>query len=249
MSMEERTALLLGPQGVEKLRRAKVLLFGLGGVGGYTAEALARAGVGSLTLVDDDRVGESNLNRQLLALRSTLGMRKTEAAARRIRDINPDCQVRQVNLFYTPATADQLPFEGYDYVIDAVDTVSAKLEILARARAARVPVISCMGTGNKLEPEKLCLTTLEKTSGCPLARVMRKECRARGIQNVRVVYSTEPPRPLFPAQQTAEPETPSEDPPRPGRPKTNVPGSVSFVPGAAGLMLAGAVVRDLVGIR
>ena len=249
MSMEERTALLLGQEGVEKLRRTMVLLFGLGGVGGYTAEALARAGVGSLTLVDDDRVGESNLNRQLLALRSTLGMRKTEAAARRILDINPDCQVRQVNLFYTPATADQLPFEGYDYVIDAVDTVSAKLEILARAQAARVPVISCMGTGNKLEPEKLCLTTLEKTSGCPLARVMRKECRARGIRDVKVVYSTEPPRPLFPVRQSGEDAPPQEDPPRPGKPKTNVPGSVSFVPGAAGLILAGAVVRDLTGIR
>ena len=249
MSMEERTALLLGQEGVEKLRRAKVLLFGLGGVGGYTAEALARAGVGSLTLVDDDRVGESNLNRQLLALRSTLGMRKTEAAARRILDINPDCRVRQVNLFYTPATADQLPFEGYDYVIDAVDTVSAKLEILARAQAAGVPVISCMGTGNKLEPEKLCLTTLEKTTGCPLARVMRKECRARGIRDVKVVYSTEPPRPLFPVRQSGEDTPPQEDPPRPGKPKTNVPGSVSFVPGAAGLILAGAVVRDLTGIR
>lgn len=235
MSMEERTALLLGEEGVEKLRRAKVLLFGLGGVGGYTAEALARAGVGSLTLVDDDRVGESNLNRQLLALRSTLGMRKTEAAARRILDINPDCQVRQVNLFYTPATADQLPFEGYDYVIDAVDTVSAKLEILARAQAAGVPVISCMGTGNKLDASLLEVADITKTSMCPLARVMRRELGKRGIRHLKVVYSRE---------EAWKPSGWEEEAAALG--KRQIPGSVSFVPGAAGLLLAGEVIRDLI---
>ena len=175
MGMEERTALLLGAQGMEKLAGAHVLLFGLGGVGSYTAEALARSGVGALTLVDDDVVAESNLNRQLVALRSTLGQSKAEVAARRIADITPGCRVTPVRLFYTPETADQLPFAGYDYVIDAVDTVSAKLEIIRRAKEAGVPVISCMGTGNKLHPEKLEVTWLDKTQGCPLARVMRRQ--------------------------------------------------------------------------
>ena len=249
MPMEERTALLVGPEGMARLKKARVALFGLGGVGSYAAEALARAGVGQLTLVDDDKVSESNLNRQLVALRSTVGMLKTQAAARRIADINPACRVEQVNLFYTPVTADQIPFEGrFDYIIDAVDTVTAKLEILARAQAAGVPVISCMGTGNKIYPEKLTLTTLEKTTGCPLARVMRKECRARGIKNVKVVYSTEEARPLYPPMEVKEAPA-GEEPIRPGKPKDHVPGSISFVPGAAGLILAGAVIRELAGLE
>ncbi len=270
MPMEERTRLLLGDEGVARLQRAHVLLFGLGGVGSYTAEALARAGVGALTLVDDDRVSESNLNRQLIALRSTVGLPKTEAAAARIADISPACRVVPVRLFYTPGTAAQLPFAGpagplYDYIVDAVDTVSAKLEILQRAAEAGIPAISCMGTAGKLHPELLRLGVLEQTEGCPLARVMRRECRKRGLKNVRVVYSAEPARPGYaPAQpacgpaagaQTdgpaAGPESggPENGPPhRPGRPKRAAPGSVSFVPGAAGLMLAGEVVRALAGV-
>lgn len=240
MSMTERTALLLGEEGILRLKNAKVLVFGLGGVGSYTVEALARSGVGLLTLVDDDVVSESNLNRQLVALRSTLGMHKTEVAKRRIADISPDCQVTTIPLFYTPETADQISFEGYDYVIDAVDTVSAKLEILQRAKAAGVPAISCMGTGNKLHPEKLCVTTIEQTQGCPLARVMRRECKQRGLKNVKVVYSTEPPiRHQGDAMQQQNNEL------RSGAPKKSTPGSVSFVPGCAGLMLAAEVVRAI----
>lgn len=240
---ESRTALLLGQSGVEKLHTAHVILFGVGGVGGYVAEALARAGVGRLTLVDDDTVAESNLNRQIIALTDTLGQSKVQAAAARIRQINPACAVQPVELFYTPETAHRLPFEGADYVVDAVDTVTAKLEIIGRARAAGVPVISCMGTGNKLHPELLRLSALEKTEGCPLARVMRRECRARGYKNVSVVYSPEPPH--TPQGEGAAGEA---QPGRPGSPKKQIPGSVSFVPGAAGLILAGKVVRDLTGL-
>lgn len=231
--MEERTALLLGEEGVARLRAAHVILFGLGGVGGHVAEALARAGVGRLTLVDADTVAESNLNRQILALRSNLGQPKAQAAAARVRAINPDCRVQPVEMFYLPENADSLPFDGADYVVDAVDTVTAKLEIITRAQAAGVPVISCMGTGNRLHPEMLRLGMLSKTSGCPLARVMRRECRARGLADIPVVYSEEP----------ALTPRPSDADPAPGR--RAVVGSVSFVPGAAGLILAGAVVRAI----
>ena len=246
-AFESRTAMLLGEAGVEKLRRAHVVLFGLGGVGGYVAEALARAGVGALTLVDDDRVAESNLNRQIIALTTTVGMPKTQAAAQRVLAINPACKVVEKALFYTPETADQVPLEGADYVVDAVDTVTAKLEIIARARAAGVPVISCMGTGNKLHPELLRLSVLEKTEGCPLARVMRRECRARGYKNVPVVFSPEEP---VRAKTAADEALAGEaQPGRPGSPKRQTPGSVSFVPGAAGLLLAGKVVRDIAGVE
>lgn len=231
--MEERTALLLGEEGMARLRAAHVILFGLGGVGGHAAEALARAGVGQLTLVDADTVAESNLNRQILALRSNLGQPKAQAAAARVRAINPDCRVQPVEMFYLPENADSLPFDGADYVVDAVDTVTAKLEIITRAQAAGVPVISCMGTGNRLHPEMLRLGMLSKTSGCPLARVMRRECRARGLADIPVVYSEEP----------ALTPRPSDADPAPGR--RAVVGSVSFVPGAAGLILAGAVVRAI----
>ena len=231
--MEERTVLLLGEEGVARLRAAHVILFGLGGVGGHVAEALARAGVGQLTLVDADTVAESNLNRQILALRSNLGQPKAQAAAARVRAINPDCRVQPVEMFYLPENADSLPFDGADYVVDAVDTVTAKLEIITRAQAAGVPVISCMGTGNRLHPEMLRLGMLSKTSGCPLARVMRRECRARGLADIPVVCSEEP----------ALTPRPSDADPAPGR--RAVVGSVSFVPGAAGLILAGAVVRAI----
>ena len=231
--MEERTALLLGEEGVARLRAAHVILFGLGGVGGHVAESLARAGVGQLTLVDADTVAESNLNRQILALRSNLGQPKAQAAAARVRAINPDCRVQPVEMFYLPENADSLPFDGADYVVDAVDTGTAKLEIITRAQAAGVPVISCMGTGNRLHPEMLRLGMLSKTSGCPLARVMRRECRARGLADIPVVYSEEP----------ALTPRPSDADPAPGR--RAVVGSVSFVPGAAGLILAGAVVRAI----
>lgn len=240
MGMTERTALLLGEEGTQRLQQAKVLVFGLGGVGSYTAEALARSGIGSLTLVDDDVVSESNLNRQLVALHSTIGKPKTQVAKERIADISPTCKVETVQMFYTPETADSLPFEGYDYIVDAIDTVSAKLEILQRATQAGVPVISCMGTGNKLHPEKLCVTTIEQTQGCPLARVMRRECKQRGLKNIKVVYSTEP---AISHKGNTMPQQSNQQ--RTGNPKKSTPGSVAFVPGCAGLMLAAEVVRAI----
>lgn len=235
MSLEERTQLLLGPAGMERLKKAHVIVFGVGGVGSYTVEALARAGVGRLTLVDADAVSDSNRNRQLLALCTTIGQPKVQAASERIAQINPGCRVEAVQLFYTPETAAQIPFDGADYVVDAVDTVTAKLELIRRAKEAGVPVISCMGTGNKLHPELLRLTTLEKTEGCPLAKVMRVECRKRGLKNIPVVYSAEPARKCI---------VPDEE--GTGR---HAPGSISFVPGAAGLMIAGKVIRDIAGVE
>ena len=236
-AFESRTAQVLGVDGVEKLKNAHVILFGLGGVGGYAAEALARAGVGKLTLVDGDTVADSNRNRQILALVNTIGRCKAEVAAERVRAINPNCEVRAVDLFYMPETADQLPFAGAAYVLDAVDTVTAKLEIIAQAKAAGVPVISCMGTGNKLHPELLRLAPIEKSEGCPLARVMRRECRLRGFKNVQVVYSPEPPAPPKMQGETGK------------NGSRTVPGSLSFVPGAAGLIMAGEAIRKISGIE
>ena len=234
MAMEERTRLLIGDTAANRLNRAHVIVFGVGGVGGHVVEALARAGVGKLTLVDADVVSDSNRNRQILALCSTVGQPKVEVAARRVADINPDCQVVPIQLFYGPDTADAIDFTGADYVVDAIDTVSAKLTLIARAKEAGVPVICSMGTGNKIHPELLTLTTLDQTSGCPLAKVMRVECRKRGLTDVQVVYSTEPARKCF------VPDTEGT-----GR---HAPGSISFVPGTAGLLLAGKVIRDLTGL-
>lgn len=234
MAFDERTRLLVGNEAVDRLKAAHVIVFGVGGVGGYTTEALARAGVGKLTLVDADVVSDSNRNRQLLALTSTVGQPKVDVAARRIAEINPDCVVEPIQLFYGPDTADAIDFSGADYVVDAIDTVSAKLELIARAKAANVPVICSMGTGNKIHPELLTLTTLDQTSGCPLAKVMRVECRKRGLTDVQVVYSTEPARKCF------VPDTEGT-----GR---HAPGSISFVPGTAGLLLAGKVIRDITGL-
>ncbi len=235
MAFDERTRLLLGDTAVDKLKAAHVIVFGVGGVGGYTVEALARAGVGKLTLVDADEVTDSNRNRQILALQSTVGLPKVQVAAKRIADINPECQVVPIQMFYTPDTADAIDFSDADYVVDAIDTVSAKLALIAKAKAENVPIICSMGTGNKVHPELLTLTTLDKTSGCPLAKVMRVECRKRGLKNVPVVYSTEPARKCF------VPDTEGT-----GR---HAPGSSSFVPGTAGLLLAGKVIRDITGIE
>ena len=234
---EIRTAQVLGLDGVDKLKNAHVILFGLGGVGGYVAEALARAGVGHLTLVDGDTVAESNRNRQILALTDTVGRSKAQVAAERIKAINPDCNAEPRDMFYLPENADSLPFEGADYVVDAVDTVTAKLEIIGRAQKAGVPVISCMGTGNKMHPELLRLSTLEKTEGCPLARVMRRECRLRGYKNVQVVFSPETPAPARLQGESGK------------NGSRMAPGSLSFVPGAAGLIIAGAVIRAISGVE
>ncbi|MBR2406562.1 MAG: tRNA threonylcarbamoyladenosine dehydratase [Clostridia bacterium] len=223
-----RTALLLGEAAVKRLNNARVAVFGVGGVGGYVAEALARSGVGTLDLVDNDTVSVSNINRQIVALHSTVGRYKTEVMAERIRDIRPETVVHEFRVFFLPDNAAEFDFTVYDYVVDAVDTVSAKIAIAEQALAAGVPMISCMGTGNKLDPSKLVLTDLSQTSVCPLARVMRRELRARGIEHQPVLYSTEP----------AQPHRGSDSDER-------VPASTAFVPPVAGLMIAGEVVRAL----
>ena len=230
-----RTRLLLGEDGVSKLRNARVAVFGLGGVGGYTAEALARSGIGRLDLIDNDVINLTNLNRQILALHSTIGMPKVEAAKSRILDIDPTIQVTTHQVFYLPETADQFDFSQYDYVVDAIDTVTGKLALIAQAKAAGVPIISCMGTGNKLDPTAFQVTDISQTSGCALARIMRKECAKRGLAGIKVVYSQE-----LPAAQQEEPEPQPE-----GSTRRSTPGSTAFVPAVAGLIMAGEVVKDL----
>lgn len=226
---KERTGLVLGEDGMARLERAHVAVFGLGGVGSACAEALVRAGVGSLTLFDADRVNESNLNRQLIALRSTVGMEKTEACRRRYLDINLALRLTLHTVFYDGRTAADYPLDGYSFVVDAIDTVSSKLLIIENARRAGVPVISCMGTGNKLRPDLLEAADISKTTVCPLARVMRRELRKRGIAHLPVVYSREEPLRAV-----------ADD--RHGR---HAPGSISFVPPAAGYLLASRVVLTL----
>lgn len=232
-----RTRLLLGEEGIQRLRNAHVALFGLGGVGGYAAEALARSGVGKLDLIDDDDINLTNLNRQILALHSTVGISKVDAAKARILDIDPTIQVRTFKTFYLPETADQFDFTQYDYVLDAIDTVTGKLALIAQAKAAGVPVISCMGTGNKLDATGFRVADISKTSGCALARIMRKECAKRGITGVKVVYSQELPR----DSQCEE----APEPQREGSSRRSTPGSTAFVPGVAGLIMAGEVIKDL----
>mgnify|MGYP004524244877 FL=1 len=235
--MEEqflRTAMLLGESGVRRLQNARVAVFGLGGVGGYVVEALCRAGIGALDLIDKDDVSLSNVNRQILATHATVGMLKTQAAARRIAEINPRCVVREYPVFYLPETADEFDFKQYDYIVDAVDTVTAKLLLVQRAKEASTPIISCMGAGNKLDASAFRVADISKTSMCPLARVMRKELARRGISHLKVVYSQE---------EALKPTGWEEEAAALG--KRQIPGSVSFVPGAAGLILAGEVIRDI----
>ena len=240
-----RTRLLIGDEPVERLKNAKVAVFGVGGVGGFCVEALARAGVGTLHLYDDDTVSESNLNRQIAALHSTLGQPKAEVVAQRVKDINPNCQVKAIRMFYLPQNADEVDLKQYDYVIDCIDTVAAKLELVSRCIALQVKIISAMGSGNKLDPTAFQITDISKTQGCPLARVMRKELRKRGIEHLKVVYSTELPRSPI---RSMEAEAPAATDTRPGSTaRRDTPGSISFVPAAAGLVLASAVVRELGG--
>ena len=238
-----RTEMLLGSDAIQKLQNARVAVFGLGGVGGYVVEALARSGLGSLDLIDSDRVSVSNLNRQILATHSTVGMLKVDAARNRVLDINPECQVKTWPVFYTPDTADTFDFTQYDYIVDAIDTVTGKLALVERAKAAGTPIICCMGTGNKLDASAFRVADISKTTMCPLARVMRRELGKRGIRHLKVVYSQE--EPLSPAQPI-ETEVPAGSGTRPGSTaRRATPGSIAFVPAAAGLVLASAVVRDL----
>ena len=232
-----RTVMVLGEEGLEKLRKARVAIFGIGGVGGYTAEALARCGVGTLDLIDNDTVSLSNINRQIYALHSTVGRQKTEVAKERIADICPDTVINAYNTFFMPDNSAEFDFSQYDYVIDAVDTVTAKLEIIRCAKENGVPVISCMGAGNKLDPSRFRVTDISKTSVCPLAKVIRLELRKRGITKVKAVWSDELPQ---------KPRAEIHDNDSAGR--RAVPGSLSFVPSAAGLLAASEVVRELTGI-
>ena len=229
-----RTAMLLGEEAVEKLQKARVAIFGIGGVGGYTLEALARAGTGALDLIDSDTVSRSNINRQILATQSTVGMPKVEAGKKRVLDINPDCVVRTWEIFYTPETADQFDFTQYDYIVDAIDTVTGKLQLIQRAAECGTPIISCMGTGNKLDASAFEVSDISRTTMCPLARIVRKELGKRGIKHLKVVYSKE---------EALSPTGWEEEAKALG--KRQIPGSVSFVPGAAGLILAGEVIKDL----
>lgn len=233
-----RTEMLIGTTAMERLKNARVAVFGIGGVGGYVVEALARCGIGTLDLIDCDTVSVTNLNRQIIALHSTVGMSKTEAAKRRVEDINPNAKVNCYDCFYLPETADRFDFREYDYVVDAIDTVTGKIQIIMEAEKAGTPVISSMGTGNKLNAYMLEVADISKTSVCPLARVMRKELKKRGIAKLKVVYSKEEARTPVVTEDTEVREAS-------GRP---VPGSLPFVPAAAGLMIAGEVVKDLCGL-
>lgn len=232
-----RTRRLIGQDAMDRLKNARVAVFGIGGVGGYVAEALARSGVGKMVLIDNDTVSLTNLNRQIIALHSTIGRYKTEVMRERILDINPDAEVEIHNCFFLPENADEFDFCDYDYVVDAVDTVTAKIEIIIRSKAAGVPVISAMGAGNKLDAAKFEVTDIYKTTVCPLAKVMRKELRARGIDSLKVLYSTE---------QTIKPlESTDEEPAETMGNRRSVPGSISYVPSVAGMLLAGEVIRDI----
>ncbi|MBQ8580189.1 MAG: tRNA threonylcarbamoyladenosine dehydratase [Oscillospiraceae bacterium] len=229
-----RTEILFGEAAMQKLKHSHVAVFGVGGVGGYTVEALARSGIGRITLVDPDEVGLSNINRQLPALHSTLGMKKVEAAKARILDINPAAIVDVYPIFYTPDIADSMDLSQFDYIVDAIDTVTGKLCLVQRAFDANVPIISCMGAGNKLDGTAFRVADISKTSVCPLARIMRKELKKRGISHLKVVFSTEDAMKPVGAEKEAA-----------AIGKRQIPGSTSFIPGIAGLLLAGEVIKDL----
>ena len=226
-----RTEMILGENSTQKLSEKSVILFGLGGVGSYTAEALARAGINKLTIVDNDAVSVTNINRQLCALHSTVGMPKVEVVKKRILDINPACEVTALEKFYLPENADEFTLESYDYIADAIDTVSAKIDLAVKSQEYGIPMISCMGTGNKLDPSQFTVSDIYKTSGCPLCRVMRTELKKRGIKQLTVVWSPEiPVKPLQTTEETGKRQT---------------PGSLPFVPPVAGMIMAGKIILDL----
>ena len=229
-----RTQLLLGTEGLEKLAKARVAVFGIGGVGGYVVEALARSGVGAFDLIDNDTVCLSNLNRQIIATQNTIGQYKVDVMKERILSINPEAVVNARRCFYLPETADQFDFSEYSYVVDAVDTVTAKIDIIMQAQKAGVPVMSSMGAGNKLDPTKFQVADIYKTSVCPLAKVMRRELKKRGVKKLKVVYSTE------------EALTPITSAVPKGSSRRSTPGSIAFVPSVAGLIIAGEVIKDLI---
>lgn len=232
-----RTEMLLGKVNMEKLKIAHVAIFGIGGVGGYVLEALARSGVGHFTLFDCDTIDETNINRQIIATTDTIGMKKTDAAKKRVLSINPNALVDVFDVFYLPENADDFPLSNFDYVIDAVDTVSAKLELATRCEKENIPIISSMGTGNKINPNNFKISDIYKTSGCPLARAMRSELRKRGVKSLKTIYSDEAPIKPFGLKEPIN-----------SHQKKLPPGSTSFVPSVAGLIIASEVVKDLCGI-
>lgn len=245
-----RTQLLLGQDGMDRLANARVAVFGVGGVGGFTVEALARSGVGTIDLIDDDKVCLTNINRQIIALRSTVGKYKVDVAAERLRDINQNIQVNTYKTFYMPDTAHEFDFSQYDYVVDAIDTITGKLELVMQAHKAGTPIICSMGAGNKLDPTAFRVADIYKTSVDPLARVMRHELRKRGIKKLKVVYSEEPPmRPVDDMASSCR--TNCICPPGAARKCTerrDIPGSNAFVPSVVGLIIAGEVIKDLSGV-
>ena len=242
-----RTELLLGKDGMERLKNARVAVFGIGGVGGYTLEALARSGVGTLDLIDDDKVCLTNLNRQIIATRKTVGKYKVDVAKERILEINPDAVVHTYKMFYMPDTADQFDFSQYDYVVDAIDTVTGKIELVMQAQKSNTPIISCMGAGNKMDASAFEVADIYKTKVCPLAKVMRRELKKRGVKKLKVVYSEE--QPIRPVEDMAiSCRSHCICPPGAAHKCTerrDIPGSVAFVPSVAGLIIAGEVIKDL----
>ncbi len=226
-----RTEAIFGKEAMQKLKNAKILIFGIGGVGGFVMDALVRSGIGTLGLVDNDTISLSNLNRQIIATTNTVGLHKTDVALKHIQHINPACDVHLYNIFYTPECT-KIPLNSYDYIIDAIDTVTAKIDIIEKAKQMQIPVISCMGTGNKTDPTKLQIADIEKTSACPLARVMRRELRKRSIRGVKVLFSTEEP-----VSAVVDSE----------RPERHIPGSFMPVPATAGLIIASEVIKDILG--
>lgn len=229
-----RTQMLLGKESLERLKKSHIAVFGIGGVGGFTAEALARSGVGSIDLIDNDTVSLTNLNRQIIALHSTIGQYKTDVMQSRIKDINPDCNVKSIKVFYSPETSGEFDFTQYDYIVDAIDTVACKIELVIQADEAKTPIISSMGAGNKLDAAAFEVADISKTSVCPLARVMRTQLKKRGIKKLKVVYSKEQPLSL---KDESDESTPG---------RRQIPGSVAFVPSCVGLIIAGEVIKDLI---
>ncbi len=230
---------------MDRLAASRVAVFGVGGVGGYVVEALARSGIGALDLIDDDKVCLSNINRQIIATHKTIGQYKVDAAADRVRDISPECVVRTYKTFYLPETQDQFDFTQYDYIVDAIDTVTGKLTIIENADKAGTPVISSMGAGNKLDPSAFEVEDIYKTSVCPLAKVMRRECRKRGIKSLKVVYSKE--EPITPREEVVDESSDILQPgsERGGAKRRSTPGSTAFVPSVVGLIIAGEIINDL----
>lgn len=233
-----RTELLFGKEAMNKFKNSRVAVFGIGGVGGHTVEALARSGIGCLDIIDNDKVSLTNINRQIIATVSSIGRYKVDVAKERILDINPEAKVNTYNVFFMPDTAHSFDFKDYDYVVDAIDTVTGKIQLIEKARAANTPIISSMGAGNKLDPTAFRVADIYETSVCPLAKVMRKELRKRGIESLKVVYSKEEPITPF------EDENVNNENPQ----RRSTPGSTAFVPSVAGLIMAGEVLKDLAGI-